>query len=161
MGPHGDELPIDLRLVARYICVTEHVVSVQEVARRDHRGPMDAGQTMNRDGAALLQRGPHAFVDPIYFFIRPFSIRRVPCVHRVRDDVRALARNPGRARLIGSPWSILVAVDDEPQVLEDALVRELSTQRFFVAQDDGGRPPETQPGHDAIVRPRAVGASSG
>ena len=81
MGPHGDELPIDLRLVARYICVTEHVVSVQKVARRDHRGPMDAGQTMNRDGAALLQRGPHALVDAVDLLICPFAIRGVPRVH--------------------------------------------------------------------------------
>ena len=82
MGPHGDELPIDLRLVARYICVTEHVVSVQKVARRDHRGPMDARETMNRDGAARLQRGPHALVDAVDLLIRPFAIRRVPRVHR-------------------------------------------------------------------------------
>ena len=58
MGSHGDELPVDLRLVARYICVTEHVVSIQKVARSDHRGPMDAREAVDRDGAALLQRGP-------------------------------------------------------------------------------------------------------
>ena len=54
MGPHGDELPIDLRLVARYICVTEHVVSVQKVARRDHRRPMNAREAVDRDSATIL-----------------------------------------------------------------------------------------------------------
>ena len=123
------------------------------VARRDHRGPMDAREAVIAASAPPIWRGPARAVDPIDLLIRPFAIRRVPGT--ACYDVRTLIGDPGSAR---RHPGVLVAID-QPQVLEDALVRELSAQRFFIAQDDRRRPPETQPGHGAIVRPVPGGSS--
>mmetsp|Transcript_87262 Transcript_87262/g.271051 ORF Transcript_87262/g.271051 Transcript_87262/m.271051 type:complete len:240 (+) Transcript_87262:339-1058(+) len=130
-------------------------MSPQEVAGHYAGCSVDASQAMHRHGTALQVR-PDGLLDLIVEAVLVAVRHVVPLVHLPADEPGMPVRAAGADLVEAGLHSglILVAIDDQGEVLKDPLLWQRPYQRRLVAQDQLLRQPERHFGNDMVVCPR-------